>query len=894
MNIINKLTLKTLGKNKVRTLVTIIGIILSVSMLTAVTTGMSTLKNFLINYEIEQTGDWYGVAYDISSEKLKEVAENPEVTQLSSLQKSGYAFLEDSRNEDKPYLFIGGMDEVFTREMPVYLYEGRLPQDSSEIILPEHLEYNGGVKFSLDDTITLQIGQRVSDGYILTQSNPLLYAEDEEGLGEELVIKEERTFKVVGFYKRPNFENYSAPGYTALTIAEETDQYTYDVYFKVDNPQDIYAFMHDTFPDYDQGTNDSLLRFTGLSDQDGFNAVLYSLSAILMGIIMFGSISLIYNAFSISVSERTKQFGLLSSIGATRKQMSRSVIFEALFLSLIGIPLGLLAGVIGMKVTFDLLQGTILTLFADYIRTELTLYVSYGAIIMAAIVGLITVLISAYIPARRAFRVSAIEAIRMSQDIKIKPKKLKTSKLLFKLFGVEGMIAQKNFKRSKKRYRATVISLFLSIVLFISASSFSAYLIKATTTVFGEINFDIVYSYNADNSYKASVGEVYNVLRSVDGVTDSSYSVRYYPYFSQIKTTDLDSEYSDHLTRNDNNSMEEEFRSINIQYIFMNDEAYESYLAAEHIEKDAIYNEEELPAIVYDYTKQYNSYDGRYYTFEMLDRSNNTLRVKYLDRIEGYYLSSIETDENQVTYYEFINDEGEVIRIPEDQIDIKKLNIPVGAYMSNPPMGLASNQIMLIYPLSSMENVLGWNYSEMPVEMYFKVNNNETVYKEMHDTVEDMGLSATELFNYGEIADSDKAIRTIINVFSYGFIVLISLIAAANVFNTISTNIGLRRREFAMLKSIGMTKKMFNRMMNFECLLYGLKALAYGIPVSVGITYLIFKSISGGVDMKFFIPWYSLVIAVGSVFAVVFATMIYAMRKIKRDNPIDALKLETL
>ena len=386
---------------------------------------------------------------------------------------------------------------------------------------------------------------------------------------------------------------------------------------------------------------------------------------------MFGSISLIYNAFSISVSERTKQFGLLSSIGATRKQMSRSVIFEALFLSLIGIPLGLLAGVIGMKVTFDLLQGTILTLFADYIRTELTLYVSYGAIIMAAIVGLITVLISAYIPARRAFRVSAIEAIRMSQDIKIKPKKLKTSKLLFKLFGVEGMIAQKNFKRSKKRYRATVISLFLSIVLFISASSFSAYLIKANTTVFGEINFDIVYSYNADNSHKASVEEVYNVLRSVDGVTDSSYSVRYYPYFSQIKTTDLDSEYSDHLTRNDNNSMEEEFRSINIQYIFMNDEAYESYLAAEHIEKDAIYNEEELPAIVYDYTKQYNSYDGRYYTFEMLDRSNNTLRVKYLDRIEGYYLSSIETDENQVTYYEFINDEGEVIRIPEDQIDIK-------------------------------------------------------------------------------------------------------------------------------------------------------------------------------------------------------------------------------
>jgi putative ABC transport system permease protein len=135
---------------------------------------------------------------------------------------------------------------------------------------------------------------------------------------------------------------------------------------------------------------------------------------------------------------------------------------------------------------------------------------------------------------------------------------------------------------------------------------------------------------------------------------------------------------------------------------------------------------------------------------------------------------------------------------------------------------------------------------------------------------------------------------TVVNIFSIGFIVLISLIAAANVFNTISTNIALRRREFAMLKSIGMTQKGFNKMMNFECLLYGLKGLVYGIPVSIGITWLIYQSILNGWETGFFIPWHSIVIAVGSVFAVVFATMLYAMDRIKKDNPIDALKNENL
>ena len=109
---------------------------------------------------------------------------------------------------------------------------------------------------------------------------------------------------------------------------------------------------------------------------------------------MFGSILLIYNAFSISVSERTKQFGLLSSIGATKRQLLRSVLFEALFLSVIGIPLGILAGIAGIGVTLELTKNMFMSFLQYNTDAVMDLYVSKAAVAAATLVGLITVLIS--------------------------------------------------------------------------------------------------------------------------------------------------------------------------------------------------------------------------------------------------------------------------------------------------------------------------------------------------------------------------------------------------------------------------------------------------------------------------------------------------------------------
>lgn len=176
----------------------------------------------------------------------------------------------------------------------------------------------------------------------------------------------------------------------------------------------------------------------------------------------------------------------------------------------------------------------------------------------------------------------------------------------------------------------------------------------------------------------------------------------------------------------------------------------------------------------------------------------------------------------------------------------------------------------------------------------FRTDNHSQTLEQMKTILLDNNLSTLRLYDAAASNESDRMLITVINVFSYGFIVLISLISVANVFNTVSTNISLRRREIGMLKSIGLSNKGLRRMMNFECIIYGARSLLWGLPAAAIMTYVIYRVSGTAYETEFYIPWYSILIAVGSVFAVVFATMMYATGKIKKDNPIDALKTENL
>ena len=898
MNVFNKVTLQSLKKNKTRTIVTIIGIILSAAMICAVTTFASSIYNYAYENAVYVDGDWHGSAEDVDLKTYELIKNESKIEDYVYAQQLGYAKVDGCTNENKPYLFVLGASDGFNEMMPVHITSGKYPTSATEILIPEHLYVNGGVELKIGDTIELALGKRMLDGYSMGQNNPFyVYDENNETVpsGEELVVEDTRSYTIVGFYERPSFENYTAPGYTAITIADKDagEQYSYNVWFKMNKIKEVYSFIEDN--QLPGRTNSSVLRYSGVSRYEGFNSMIISLAVIVIALIMFGSIALIYNAFSISVAERTKQFGLLSSVGATKKQLRRMVITEALMVSVVGIPLGILAGVGGIGVTLIFVGNKFQALVGYPIPLKLS--VSTLSLVIAVVIALLTVLISAIVPSKRATKVSAIEAIRQSKDINTKIKKVRTSKLVYKVFGLPGMLANKYYKRSRKKYRATVLSLFMSVVLFVSASAFTGALTESVSDSFGNVGYDILI-YGYENEFeKATVDDLLSELKSSKGVNQVAYA-QSSGYYVNVSPNEVSKDYLDYYSAAEDLQIAEiENVGVYTTIKFVDDSAYRDLLKTHKLNEDEYFNPDAPKAVAVDGRVLFDSVLGKYTSYNVLKSENTAINFIVEKEFDGYYFEGERIDDNgnQIYVYKSKDNPDEKMELTAEEA-LEEKTIDVGKIIYEAPFYLDVNsRLTMIYPMSLRDSVLsaetffdsGYNY-------YITTDTHVETMSAVDETLSDLGLTKLRVRNIAADEEENRNIVTIIQVFAYGFIVLISLIAAANVFNTISTNIALRRREFAMLKSVGMTAKGFNRMMNFECILYGTRALLFGLPVSVGISYLIHLAVSEGYQKDFTLPWVALGIAVLSVFLVVFVTMMYSMNKIKKDNPIDALKNENL
>lgn len=935
MNVFGKITFRNLMKNKTRTLVTIIGIILSAAMFSAVAFTVSSLQGYLMDYGIYRSGSWHTAGSEVSDEELQELKTCDDIDKVVSLRLLGFVGLEEGMNSDKPYLCVQEMSEGFADMMPVHLTEGRMPENEKELILPMHLEWDGGVRYKLNETITLSLGDRMLDGQQMDNNTPFYPTDDGEN-PETLENLHTVDYTVVGFYERPDFEDYSAPGYTALTAGtgNETGNTLYQVYFTMKDVKKTTAFMESQqILKHGWRMNNDLLRLEGNSGEDNYNRVLYSLAVILILIIAFGSISLIYNAFSISVSERTKQFGILSSVGATRKQLLNSVLTEGFFLALVGIPLGILAGAFGMGVTFHFLGKMLGSTLLGTDAVTLSLKVSVPALLIAAAASVLTIFLSALIPALRVSKKSAIEAIRQNQDIKVSGKKLRVSGITRKCFGFEGTIAAKNYKRNRKRYRATVVSLFISIVLFISASSFGIYLERSVNDVKSVNQFDLMMVCYPDEE-SVPTEEIARTLRGMENMKQVSYFSDISYVYVGVEPESLNKRYRENLLQETYGYEGKEPKELLLtaKLVFMEDQEFRNYLEKQNVALDSYFDPEHPKAVALNEISTYNMMTEKFETYKVFDNIEKAdLTVHPIRYQSGYQLmySCISDDAYYFEYEPWDSVESGEEDIEDSfslTLDEAARSVPVACDLiteQQPKMTeVAESSVLTLYfPYSQMKNLLAFYYEEYETTdmealpegerfLYYDLPTlplEENLVVQYSITCNDHAGTAAALSEWlrtndeinGDIYDlaereqESNMLLLTVKIFSYGFIILISLIAAANVFNTISTNINLRRREIAMLKSVGLTPKGFRKMMIFECLLYGSRGLLYGLPVSFIVTYLIYKAVSNGVEMDFFIPWGSVMIAVCSVFLVVAASMIYAVRKIQSKNVIEELKMET-
>lgn len=851
MNIFNKVTIQSMKKNRTRTIVTIIGVILSTAMITAIATFAVSLQNYMVNGAIVKYGNWHVEFPDANYTFTNEIKNNDMVLNSASFENIGYASWNGIKSENKPYLFVAGFNDKAFETLPLTLVAGKMPEHSNEILIPTHVATKGGVKFSIGDTITLSVGNRVKGDKNLNQNDP--YTSKDDAVKEVLVPKYEKTYTVVGICERPGFEDSSSAGYTLITKCEIQDKNnSASTFVTLKNPRKIHDFVNNSAKTNSYVLNDNVLRFMGLSDNNLFNALLYSVGGVLVVLIMIGSVFLIYNSFNISLNERTKQFGILSSIGATSKQIRNSVLFEGICIGAVGIPIGIIVGISSISVVITIVARNLRNIF--YNTVPLTLKSSIPTIIIAIAVSMITILISAYIPARKAANTSVLESIRQTSEIKIDSKSIKTSKFSQRIYGLEGILALKNFKRNKKRYFSIILSLTFSVVLFVSARAFGTYLEKATSQAVVDNDYDICFS--TKDISENELFNLYNKLKDIDGIYESSYQALM-KYSCKADTANFSEAFKKESGYDDDNQTV----NIPIEIQFIEDSQFLKFIESIN-----------LPI---------NEYTGK---------NPKMIAVAKIINSKNNELPNIFTkDSMNLSIAPEIN--GNPNMNDSKNVNIKFIDtVPLDTLPQN-HSDVKSYMFLIVAPYTLKDNFEATDL-HTNVGFTFRSKNPTQSVSEMESIIQSVGLTSDyNIYNVYEVVEQNRNIMFVVNIFTYVFVIMISLIAIANVFNTISTNIKLRRRELAMLLSIGMSDHDFKKMMNFECVFYGIRTLIFGIPISALFSWLIYKGlVAGGADLTFIFPWSSMIISIISVFCIVFITMLYSIGKIKKENIIDSLR----
>ena len=849
MSILNRLTIKNLRLNKKRTIVTIIGIILSTALMVGIGLLFSSFQDLMIRDTIGYSGKYEANYSDVDLDKLNNIKDKG-FTYFYE-KPIGFSKIESS-NEYKPYMYITSVNREYFDELK--LIEGDIPKNENEIVISNHVITNGGLDYKVGDIVTFTYGSRNIDGNITLANSELVD-------GEFLTNKGTHTYKIVGIVDRSNFESYSASGYTAFTVDVNSDKGNVNLYVMFNKNKKIIKQSEELAKELnyngDINYNSTLLALYGESTYGNVMSSMGGMMIIMLSLVSIGCIIVIYNSFAISVMERKKEFGLLSSIGATKRQLSHTVFFEAVVVGVIGIILGILGAYIGIGCVILIINN----LISDMLEYKLHLVTNPLFIIIPVIFMIIVIGVSAFIPSRRASKVSPIEAIRQNDDIKINKKKIRTSKLALKLFGIEGEIALKNIKRNKKKYRVTIVSLFISIVLFISFSSYMNYTLNTASSVMGEVPYDYQISYFGDdpNNDKEALDKINEIVKSSDVKEYVSYSVSNLSIIGNYTYSDeyLDfykSAYGENGIKALNNL---KYQSIYI--LVLDDNSYNKYKKLIGLDKDSVILLNKFKGVSYGNNKRVN------YDIPVINSGNINIKICNFD------------NDDDVDTTKYCNKKIDNIFVTNKSFD-------------------------LIEEFSYMD------YFKLIVnkKLYDSISDSSTHYTQFNiisDNTNNIDKLTKELdkysnVNYTNIKEAMKQANNLIlvvKILMYGFISLVTLIGVTSVFNTISTSMALRKREFAVLRSIGLTRGGFNKMLFFESLFFGMKSLIFALPVSIGVTILIHYSLADMVSIStIIIPWKAIIISIVSVFIIVLLTMMYSSSKIKKHNIIEQIREENI
>lgn len=949
MNLMKTLTLKNLKLNRKRTIVTIVGIILATALLSALVTLVSSFQYSMIEYQKQKDGDFHVKFSNVKMSELSEFKNNRNIESTFETMGMGFAKLDGCKNEDKPYAYVMATDEAGFERGCFNLIEGRMAKNEDEIVIPRHLKTNGRIDIKVGDEITLDVGKRYDSNTESVISENSAYEHEAETLTDTVT----KHYKVVGIMERPGYgmEDYSAAGYTFVTYSDELaaidngtksevseadttltvysrytkkalrnkDAVTADIigvdeklFEKANNSSvEMSAEESDRFlkemenAKYDIYMNGYLISYECVFPIDGSFKALFTVAAVVALIIILTSVYCIKNSFNISITEKIRQYGMLASVGATRRQIKSSVKTEAAMLGVVGIPVGTMSGILASLILVKVVN----VLSAGWLNVALNFHTSLPALILAVILSIATIYFSATGSARRAAKVTPLEAIRNTKEIKIKSAKLKTPAIIGRIWGIGGVISYKNIKRNNKKYRTTVTSIVICSVTFIVISYFMSMAFSRVGMSYASVDYNI--GINMSCKKDLDIEKLSKLLSGIEGAEDYLVGAGYYFDVDKPEYTKEYGEYCGQLY-DDSEDVSQEFLIT-----VLDDKSYDKYASDAGIKNAAagailvnkgtfdVYNENSSKYVkkemeLYKY-KAGDTIECGYNVYDDASSDDNAA--------EGDTESS--TDDNNAV-------EGDTESGTEDNsgyVDEETINNGVRKTVDVTIAGVTDkvptcyngygNTSLLFMNQKGFESL--WADGKSGNE--FKPGNaiySAYVVAENADEYQDTFEKETEenpeysqisfyVSNLDKEMRDEKSLFTLLGVFAYGLIVVIALIGITNIINTLSTGMELRSREFATLRSIGMTDKQFAGMVRLESVFISVKALVIGVPLGILISYLLCVMMNRMDDAIIYeSPYKAIILCIVVVIMLIYAIMKLSMTKLRHNNIIETIKNENL
>lgn len=949
MNLMKTLTLKNLKLNRKRTIVTIVGIILATALLSALVTLVSSFQYSMIEYQKQKGGDFHVKFSNVKMSELSEFKNNRNIESTFETMGMGFAKLDGCKNEDKPYAYVMATDEAGFEKGCFNLIEGRMAKNEDEIVIPRHLKTNGRIDIKVGDEITLDIGKRYDSNTESVIWENIAYEHEAETLTDTVT----KRYKVVGIMERPGYgmEDYSAAGYTFVTYSDELaaidngtksevneadttltvysrytqkalrnkDAVTADIigvdeklFEKSNNSSvEMSAEESDRFlkemenAKYDIYINRFLISYECVFPIDGTFKALFTVAAVVALIIILTSVYCIKNSFNISITEKIRQYGMLASVGATRRQIKSSVKTEAAMLGVVGIPVGTMSGILAALILVKVVNA----LSAGWLNVALSFHTSLPALILAVILSIATIYFSATGSARRAAKVTPLEAIRNTKEIKIKSAKLKTPAIIGRIWGIGGVISYKNIKRNKKKYRTTVTSIVICSVTFIVISYFMSMAFSVVGMSYASVDYNI--GINMSCKKDLDIEKLSELLSGIEGAKDYLVGAGYYFDVDKPEYTKEYGEYCGQLYDDREDVSQEFFITV------LNDKSYDKYAS------DAGVKNADTGAILVNKCTfdVYNEKSSKYVKEEMelyKYKAGDTIRCGYNvyddassddNAAEGDTESSTD-DNNAVEGDTESGTEDNSGYVDEETINNgvrKTVDVTIAGVTDKVPTGYKGygSTTLLFMNQKGFESL--WADGKSGNELKpghasysaYVVAENADEYQDTFEKETEGNTEYSQISFYVSNLDKEmrdeKSLFTLLGVFAYGLIVVIALIGITNIINTLSTGMELRSREFATLRSIGMTDKQFAGMVRLESVFISVKALVIGVPLGILISYLLCVMMNRMDDAIIYEPPYkAIILCIVVVIMLIYAIMKLSMTKLRHNNIIETIKNENL